>query len=580
MKISKWFRGLKYIRVQIIIYYLMTSILLVTFMSTILYMSLSSILMDGELSNTTESVEKSGQSIQLYVEKLKALSNILARNPNTTSYLKTGDSTARGNVASLLDNVLESDKMLLTGILVSKSGRILSNDSHLDMKVSEDMMNESWYVDAMKGDNMPVLTSIRRQDFTMDKNTWVISIGQEITDQNGEHLGLIILDFSYEVIDNLLSNLSLGKQGFAFILDNQNEVVYHMNPAYFEDSLKAKELININMMSDGYDANMEKLIHHYPVSGTEWTLVGVSSLDHLVAARRQIVETLIVIIVLLFSMSLVIGLIIANRITRPILSLENTMRNISDSVAFAEEIPHSSYEVDRLRVHFNEMSQKIFDMMESIKIREKYLREVELKSLFSQINPHFLYNTLDTIIWMAEFKDTEKVVSITKALAQFFRLSLSQGTQMIPLTQEIDHVSQYLYIQKERYGENLNYAFEVDPSLNNILVPKIILQPIVENAIYHGIKPLPYPGHILIAVHQTSVYDIEITVSDNGVGFDPNIKNDPSETTIKLGGVGLENVNNRLKLIYGEGYGLTISSELHKGTKISILLSIEIPTRS
>ncbi len=577
MKTTNWFKGLKYIRVQIILYYLITSILLVTFMSTILYQSLSSILMDGELSNTTESVEKSGQSIQLYVEKLKALSNILARNPNTLTYLKTGDPIARGNVAALLDNVLESDKMLLTGILVSKSGSILSNDLHLDMKVSEDMMNESWYVDAMKGDNMPVLTSIRRQDFTMDKNTWVISIGQEITDLNGNHLGLIILDFSYEVIDKLLSNLSLGTHGFAFILDKQNELVYHMDPSYFEDPEKVKTLINIDSMNDGYDAHIEKLIHHYPVSGTEWTLVGVSTLDHLVAARRQIIETLILIIVLLFSISLIIGLIIANRITKPILSLENTMRSISDSVAFAEEIPHSSYEVERLRVHFNEMSQKIFDMMASIKVREKYLREVELKSLFSQINPHFLYNTLDTIIWMAEFKDTDNVVSTTKALAQFFRLSLSKGSQMVPLSQELDHVSQYLYIQKQRYGDNLNYEFRIDASLGSIYVPKIILQPIVENAIYHGIKLLSSPGKITIEVTQRSDLNVEMIVSDNGVGFDPTTKPDMTETTSKLGGVGLENVDNRLKLIYGDEYGLFVTSELNKGTKVTLLISKELP---
>lgn len=569
----KWFKGLRYIRVQIIIYYLVTSILLVTFMSTILYMSLSAILMDGELSNTTESVEKSGQSIQLYIEKLKALSNILARDPNTIDYLKTNDPQIRQSVAALLDNVLQSDTMLLTGILVSKSGSILSNDSHLDMQVSKDMMNESWYVDAVKGDAMPVLTSIRRQDFTMDKNTWVISIGQEITDLNGEHLGLIILDFSYEVIDNLLSNLSLGKQGFAFILDQEGALVYHMDPAYFEDLSKKEALINIDKMSDGYDTHMKRLIHHYTVAGTEWTLVGVSTLDHLTAARRQIIETLFIIIVLLFSISMVIGFIIANRITKPILSLENTMRAVSDQVVFADEIPNSSYEIDRLRIHFNEMNQKIFDIMESIKVREKYLREVELKSLFSQINPHFLYNTLDTIIWMAEFKDTEKVVAITKSLAQFFRLSLSKGSQMIPLHQEIDHVAQYLYIQEQRYGDHLTYAFDIDPMLNEILVPKIILQPIVENAIYHGIKLLPYPGKITISAKQYNDKDMLITISDNGVGYSPNRTKTTSETTTKLGGVGLENVNNRLKLIYGDAYGLTIESEIGKGTIIKLFLT-------
>lgn len=136
------------------------------------------------------------------------------------------------------------------------------------------------------------------------------------------------------------------------------------------------------------------------------------------------------------------------------------------------------------------MTLKIRDLMDDISSKEKYLRTYEINALYSQINPHFLYNTLDTIIWMAEFGESEKVIDITKSLASFFRLSLSKGDEMISLEDELNHAREYLFIQKQRYEDRLEYEFSVDEELLQMMVPKIILQPLVENAIYHGIREL------------------------------------------------------------------------------------------
>lgn len=579
MKKNRWFSFFKYIRVQIATYYLITSVLLIGIMGTVLYYSLTNIMLDDALDNTEKAVEKSGQSITLYAEKLKAISQIIASDSDVIAYLKSHDETIRPEVVTLLNNVMSTDAQLLTGILVSKTGDILSNEVALDMQMSSDMMNEAWYIDVMEKGSMPVLTSLRRQDFTMDKSKWVISIGQEITDAQGNHVGLFILDFSYEVIERFLDDLNLGNEGFAFIMTASDALVFHKDSSFFESADKLAFLREIRKMPLGYDPNMGKLIHQIGIEGTDWTLVGVSSLDHLSAARRQLLEVIILVAILLTLIAIGSGVLIASRISKPIRSLEVAMNHLSIGFATAVEIPNSCFEVDNLRMHFNEMSVQIETLLAGIKEKEHYLRESEIRALYSQINPHFLYNTLDTIIWMAEFKDTEKVVAITKALAQFFRISLSQGDALIPLAKEIEHVQQYLFIQEQRYGDQLSYHFDIDRALESELVPKIILQPIVENAIYHGIKPLDRPGNLWIKVTLDKSEPLKehgqmvITIQDDGIGFDQNLTKAPSSIT-KLGGVGLDNVNRRIELLYGIPFGLTIYSIPEEGTLVKIVLPI------
>jgi len=218
--------------------------------------------------------------------------------------------------------------------------------------------------------------------------------------------------------------------------------------------------------------------------------------------------------------------------------------------------------------------------MGQVSENEKYLRTYEINALHSQINPHFLYNTLDTIVWMAEFGDSDKVIEITKSLAQFFRLSLSKGDERITVENEIDHAKQYLFIQQQRYQDKLTYSFQVDENTLKFKVPKIILQPIVENALYHGIREMDRPGHIKVKVWRDN-QALYMEVADNGVGFELKGKGFeegllPSSTKTKLGGVGLTNVDKRIHLYDGEGYGLSIQSVMGEGTKVLLKLAISV----
>ena len=165
------------------------------------------------------------------------------------------------------------------------------------------------------------------------------------------------------------------------------------------------------------------------------------------------------------------------------------------------------------------MLDQIEQLMEAVKTEEQNVRRYELRALSAQINPHFLYNTLDTIVWMAEFNDSKRVVEVTKSLAQYFRLALNQGHEQISLRDEIDHVRQYLFIQKQRYGDKLQYEIEEDESLADYKLPKLVLQPLVENAIYHGIKEIDRHGMIRVT-SKVEEGQLRLSIYDNSSVLD------------------------------------------------------------
>jgi two-component system sensor histidine kinase YesM len=235
---------------------------------------------------------------------------------------------------------------------------------------------------------------------------------------------------------------------------------------------------------------------------------------------------------------------------------------------------NSSNEIGQLGLRFNRMTAKIKELMLQNVQEQELKRKSELKALQAQINPHFLYNTLDSIIWMAEVNKSKEVVLMVSSLAKLFRLSLSKGDEIIPIRNEIEHIKSYLTIQKMRYKDKLDFEIQVDDHILSYKTIKIILQPLVENSIYHGIKNKDGVG--LIRITGTQVGNkIVLSVIDNGIGMTPETleallqKPVPSE---QGSGMGVNNVNQRIKLYYGEEYGLQYESEPGQGTTVHIWL--------
>ncbi len=565
------------IKFQIAAYYLLASLLLAGVLGVALYYSIAGVFQEKTMQYTGIAIERSGRYLELYIDKMKSVSNMIATNPSTMRYMANEEllpGADRADLAALIDEALASDPFLTSIIAVSKDGRIVSNEETLDMTVSKDMMDQDWYVAAVEGNNMPVLTSARMQEFSMDRESWVVSVSREITDIEGNNIGVLRCDIDYSVVEDLLMDLDLGSEGYPFILNDDNEIVFYSDPGARGSDLLAR--LPAGTVPKGltpwhaYDRETNLMTYSYRLENADWTLVGVASLDSLTVLQRQLMETLLLLSLVLVAVALGSGVVIAGRITKPIRKLEETMASVGEDIEAAADSKAGSYEIRSLASHFNDMMVKIRELMKEVEEKEKYLRTSEITALHNQINPHFLYNTLDTIVWMAEFGDSEKVIDITKSLASFFRLSLSKGEAMVTVEDEVAHVNQYLFIQKQRYQEKLSYTIDVDEEIRQYKVPKIILQPIVENALYHGIREKAGPGHIEVSGHAADC-GIEFVIEDDGVGIDGStiMKADMWTT----GGIGMENVDKRIKLHFGEGYGLHVEG-LEPGTRVVLKLGL------
>ena len=567
-KLRDWSRRFS---VQLSLFFLGAGLTVILLLSGAVYWFASNLLMSETISKTHDLLEMSGANIGTYIARVKGESNVFAGSPSLRQYLSDDEESLRTGLLSQIDTLLQNDSSIKSIVVVSKDGRILSNEKNLDMSVSSDMMKEDWYIESIHN-TMPVLTGARMQSFSSDKDNWVISVSTEITGDSGDNLGVLLMDMEYSVIEDHLRSLDLGREGYVFLLNDKGEPVYHKDTSYFSDPDKLAQLLEIQSAGDGYDKESNLLTCQTQIEKTGWTMVGVVSLDTLKMLERQLFEAVLLTGGLLFIAVLLIGILFTRRLSTPMADLERGMNEI-EKLAKVRVRKNSFYEVELLAGNYNRMIHRIRVLMDEISDKEKTLRHAELNALVSQINPHFLYNTLDTIVWMAEFNDSTRVIALTKSLAAFFRLSLSGGRELITVGDELEHVRQYLYIQKERYGDKLNYTIHAPEEVLDYTVPKIILQPIAENSIYHGIKPLDRPGQITITVQEEGEKLI-FTVSDNGAGCRPDAA--AADNPSRPGKVGLKNVDERLKLYYGPGYGVTIHSAPGAGCRVELTVGKQL----
>ena len=277
--------------------------------------------------------------------------------------------------------------------------------------------------------------------------------------------------------------------------------------------------------------------------------------------------------------------LVSGHIADPIKKLCNYTKR-SENDLLENNLKSNILEIDELSYNFNDKIIRIKELIENIKIEQKNKKNTELWLLQAQINPHFLYNTLDTVVWMAEAGDSKKVVDMITALSSFLRIGLNKGKKFIQIREEIRHIESYLKIQKFRYDDILEYSIEIEDSLYDMRIIQLLLQPLVENALYHGIKYKREGGSIRIRGYEKD-NNIILEVIDNGVGMDENklnkIKSVIENTSLENSDIirtngdsfGLYNVAERIRLYYGNEYGLDIESRENVGTTVTIILPAE-----
>ena len=541
---------------QLFFYYIIGNLLFVLFLSSIFYYTSKYIIMNKEIEYTNGNVISTSRYITLYADKLKNIINLLSVDADVRNFLISGNEDSKKSIKKMIYSILGNNKGIKSITVIGKNGNIVSSDKNNDMKISENMMKEKWYVDAINNSDMPVFNPSRKNSTSsMNSALWFLSISRDIKNSKGENLGVIVFDIKYEILERYLNSISFGKQIDNIIVDKNNNIIYYKDVKCFADKKCLAKFSEKNKNKDTY-------LYETQIENTNWNLRSLANTNDLVTLKKNFSHIVIIIFLFSLAFSSIITFIVITKILKPLIKLENHMQNFENNLREFHLSEKTGYEIQNLVEHFNIMVEKI-----------KYLREYEIKALHSQINPHFLYNTLDTIIWMAEFEDNEKVISITKSLANYFRLSLSNGHEKIPLKDEIMHTKEYLFIQKQRYEDKLSYFFNIeDERLLSIEVPKIIIQPIVENSIYHGIKNLSGNGIITIDVYRENS-TVNISVKDNGIGFEKAKQFKKSKT----GGVGFQNVDKRIKFYYGKNYGVFINKDSNtEGAEVII----KIPFKS
>ena len=380
------------------------------------------------------------------------------------------------------------------------------------------------------------------------------------------------MDIRFSALAATINNVGIGQHGYCYLMDERGNMVYHPQQQLLYAGLKKEEAGRLACLGDGTYVEDTIIYTTQKVPGSTWRVVGVSYIDETVnESFWQMTRVILYAGALILVAAFVIAFVLSRTLSRPLQQLENAMQAFEQNAdGFVFNSVTGTREVEELSDSFRHMVGRIQRLMTAVREEEVALRKTELKALQAQINPHFLYNTLDSIAWMCERGKNADAVQMVHALARLFRISISRGHELIPIEKELQHAEAYLQIQKYRYKNQFTYHFTVDESCTQYLCNQITLQPIIENAIVHGLDLMVEDGHIEITVCPDGS-DVLLKVSDDGIGMAPEqvaalLQNEPSDRT----GIGIKNVNDRLRIYFGPGYGLSIDSVPDVGTTVTI----------
>lgn len=467
--------------------------------------------------------------------------------------------------------------------IFGENGLVLTDSASNAIKDYIDVKQMEWYTKAVEAQGKPVISASHTQNYLKNEGKWVFSLSAAIMEEN-KILGIVLIDMSYKNLTDMCNDIQLGEKGYVYIVGQGQEMIYHPKQQLIYSGILQEDLARVMQQEEGSFTEVledKRLVTVHSLEQVGWRVVGVSYIGELLVSKQEIIIPLIILTLLALVVAFLISKRIASQTAKPIRELTEHMQEIELGKLGVEiDTQSDTEEIQCLTASFKEMVYKIEGLIEQVEDNQKKLRKSELKVLQSQINPHFLYNSLDTIIWLGERGECEKVVQMTAALARYFRLSLSKGKEVITIYEEVEHVKHYLQIQKIRYANKLTYTIEVSPDIFDEMIVKIVLQPLVENALYHGIKDLEEGGYIRVLGFREG-NNIILEVYDNGKGMSheqiKNILKAPSSTSITKGGVAIKNVHERIQVYFGQDYGLSYESEYGKWTKVRITIpAIEI----
>lgn len=466
---------------------------------------------------------------------------------------------------------------------IDANGRVFGSnllmERNRELIASSDMLKQ---VDASSGNNI-WFPMQQRNYLTPDSREIVMTLGKRIVNiYTGQKLGMLVLNIKESSLSGIYQKIGSIQDGNYFIVNERGVVISSQHPKDLLQEVADPTMKNwITSSEDSSDVTSfqheKTLVVSSDVPSFGWKLISMAPLESLTADTRKITVLIVLIGLICLFFALLGAGMLSQFIAKPIMGLTKHMKKVKEGNLDIEFQVNSEDEIGLLASGFNAMIRRVQELLTNINFEQKKKREYELALIQAQIKPHFLYNTLDVIYTLSEMGRARDVQRTTKALADFYRAALSKGRETITIEEEVRNVKDYLSIQRIRYSDVFTFEFDIRGEVLGGLIPKLTIQPLVENAIYHGLKTKGSLG-LLKVTGEIVEGKIKIIVSDDGVGMLPErleaLVKKP-ESPEQAVGYGLRNVNDRIQLYFGDDYGLQIESQLGQGTEVTLWLPFQ-----
>lgn len=551
---------------------------------------------NGQTSQLIGNVNK---SLDYHASNMQNVSYLISFNPEIGKFFAEGASAFPGeqeryNTLKFLQGFTTLHSEIAGIMVVNHKGEYLSNEMYA--RTSRNLTEENWYQDAVKAKGIfklvghPVKRNVTSHANYKDEE--VVSFVRAVLDPETQAVqGVVLIDFKSRLIAEVVRDVRLGKSGYLIVMDDKGDALYAPKNSIV-DQLDRERILTDNAGDFAGKVDGKPIQYIYQKSSfTGWATVGVFPMQDRIQGINEINLYIVSFVFLVSLLGIAASYYLSYSISRPIIQLSSFMHKVENGNMSIRYNGKRRDEIGMLGNSFNQMLAQIKRLLRQVNEEQRLKREAELRSLQAHIQPHFLYNTLDTIQWLARKDGAYEATEVVESLSRLFRIGLSRGKEIIPLADEFEHIRSYLMIQKTRYKDKLNYSIDIEPELMNLFVLKLILQPVVENAIYHGIKERRGPGFISIrAIAEEGMVVIRIEDDGNGmtedklsllrsqldqVGKADYMQSMPQdrgeEESGPLKSYGLRNVQERIRLSYGEPYGISIDSQWKSGTVVTIL---------
>jgi len=567
------------IQKRIFLYIVLLVISLITSLIVANYTIFLEFLKKNEVSSAINAAQKTKQNLEVILKLANDMSVILGSRSDIQSEIKsasTANSYEKDQINRMLRQLVSLQEFVDGIYIIGDNGKFFSSNPEVDL---DSVLERCQLPKNFRNRAVTLFTNASRNGYyVMNSSGNAISLISPILhDVTGEYRGVIIIDINYTYLRVAFLAASFEKAEKVMIVDKKGQILFSFpyNIDLGEVIVKNPELLDMDAVQINAKVfGKDIIIVSDTIDYSDWKLIRIINTDKIYSSVNMLGKITIYIFMVFILVSLIASLLLSVSFTKPIVELNKNIKKVEKGdLSVAIKIDRKD-ELGELSASFNNMMVQIKNLINEKVEHQKKKSDMEFQILQAQINPHFLYNTLNSIKWLAEIQNIENISEVTSAVINLLKYNISSKKVLVSLEEEIESIKNYVSIQKYRYGNNFDIEYCLDEKTLHLKILKFILQPLVENSIFHGFKNFKYGGKIKINSKVEGKF-LVIEVVDNGSGINDDKKDLIEKEGAKMyKGIGLNNVHERISLYFGPEYGITVKSEQNLGTSVILRLPV------